>query len=76
MVDAAIQSELLKEVEQLPLPMQQRVLDYARSLHAAPAKEAQGKGFLSLAGCMTPEEGEEFLRAIEEDCERIDPNEW
>ncbi len=76
MLDAAIQSELLKEIKQLPLPMQQRVLDFARSLHGAPAAEAQDKGFLSLAGCMTPEEAEQFLRAIDEDCERIDPNEW
>jgi len=76
MIDAQIQAELLQQLAQLPLPLQHRVLDYARSLATAPPADVPGRGFLSLAGCMTPEEADEMLRAIEEDCERIDPNEW
>jgi hypothetical protein len=32
MLDAAIQSDLLKEVEQLPPPLQRKVVNYAHSL--------------------------------------------
>ncbi len=76
MIETVLQTELLKQLAQLPVSKQQQVLDYARSLAVAPSQEAPVKGILRLAGCMTREEADEMLRAIEEDCERIDPDEW
>ena len=76
MIDAAIQSELLKELERLPPPLQQKVVDFAHSLVQAKTRGTPGDKLLRFAGIMTPEEGKEFLRAIEEDCERVDSNEW
>ena len=75
MIDAEIQSELLKQVERLSPPKQQRVIDFARSL-TEPPRGVRGIDLLEFAGIMTPEEAKEFLAGIEEDCERIDPNEW
>lgn len=75
MIDAGIQSELLKQVERLTLPKQQRVLDFALSL-AEPPRGVPGTELLEFAGIMSPEEAREFLKGIEEECERIDPNEW
>ena len=76
MVDTLVQNELLKQMEQLPAGMQRRVLDFARSLAKPTPRGTPGRELLRFAGIMTPEEGEEFLRAIEEDCERIEPDEW
>lgn len=76
MVDSFVKAELLKQLEQLPVAMQHRVLIYARSLVKPLLPGTAGAEFLRHSGMMTPEEGNEFLRGIEEECERIDPNEW
>ena len=76
MVDASVQNELLKQMERLPTAMQRLVLDFARSLAEPTPQGTPGHKLLRFAGIMTPEEGKEFLQAIEEDCERIDPSEW
>ncbi len=75
MIETEVQTELLKQLGQLSLPKQQRVLDFARSL-AEPPRGVPGTELLEFAGIMTPEEAKEFLDGIEGECERIDPNEW
>jgi hypothetical protein len=75
MVDAAVQSEILKELERLPLPEQHRVLKYVRSLRESPLKGVPGDRLLRFAGTITHEEAREFLQAIE-DCRKIDDDEW
>jgi hypothetical protein len=76
MIDEDVQSELLKQVEQLPPAMQQRVVRFARSLVQPPPKGVPGDRLLRFAGTMTHEEAQEFLKSIEEGCERIDSDEW
>jgi hypothetical protein len=76
MIDAAIQSELLKEVEQLSPPLQRKVVDYAHSLAESKPRGTPARQLLEFAGILSPEEARAMMAAIEEDCERIDPNEW
>jgi hypothetical protein len=76
MIDAAMQDELLKEVSLLPPPLQQRVVDYAHSLAQARPRGTPGKQLLQFAGILSPEDANEMMDAIEEGCERVDPNEW
>jgi hypothetical protein len=76
MADSSLQEELLREVEQLPISQQRRVLDFARALAESTLHGVPGDMLLQFAGTMTPAEADEFLRRIEEDCERVDPNEW
>ncbi|MCE5266790.1 MAG: hypothetical protein LLG00_02755 [Planctomycetaceae bacterium] len=76
MVDALVKDELLKQMEQLPPAMQRRVLDYARAMADSRPRGTPGKDLLKFAGIMTPVEADEFLRGIEEDCERVNPNDW
>lgn len=43
----------------------------------APAPAAGPRSdFSEFCGIMTPEEADEFEKCIEEDCERIDPEDW
>ena len=66
MIDAAIQTELLKEVEQLRPLLQRKVIDYAHSLTKARPRGTPGKELLKFAGILTPEEGKAMMDAIEE----------
>lgn len=81
MVDTAIKEELEKEMDRLPVPMQQRVLDFAHALVLSEPKDPERKGvpgreLLRFAGLMSHEDAAEMLKAIEEECERIDPHGW
>ena len=76
MIETSLQDDLLKEVEQLPSAMQQRVLDFARALAESVPQGVPGERLLQFAGMMTPDEAQEFLQSIDEDCERIEPGEW
>jgi hypothetical protein len=75
-MDSSLREELLKEMDGLPTAMQRRVLDFARALAESTPQGTPGNELLQFAGIMTPSEADEFLRGIEEDCERVDPNEW
>ena len=75
MVDTTVHSQLLEQLDKLPLPKQQRVVEFAKSL-TEPVPSASGRDFLELCGILPPEDAEEMRRTIEEECERIDPDGW
>ncbi len=78
MVDSQIQSDLVQQLDQLPLVQQRQVLEFARSLSASPSRPigAPSHKFLQFAGTINPEDCQLMIEAIEEGCEQIDPNEW
>ncbi len=76
MIDSALQEELRQKMDQLSPAMQRRVLDFARAMAESTPQGVPGNELLQFAGIMSPSEADEFLRGIEEDCERVDPNEW
>ena len=76
MLDAAIQSDLLKEVERLSPPLQRKVINFAHSLVTSRPRGTPGHELLEFAGILSPEDAKEMMDAIEEGCEGIDPNEW
>ena len=67
MIDENVRTELLKQIDRLPLVKQQRVLRFARLL----GEGVPGDRLLRFAGTMTHDEAQEFLKAIEEGWERI-----
>jgi hypothetical protein len=68
--------EILKEIDRLPPELQQRVLEFVRTLHSSFTEGTPGKELLRFAGILTPEEADLMERAIKEDCEQVDPGEW
>ena len=58
----------------MPAESRQSVLDFARSLNAK--QGATGKSLLRFAGVLDRESAQEMRQAIEEGCERVDPDEW
>lgn len=74
MSEATIESELSECVHQMPIAMQRRVLEYAKSL---PTKlGTPGSYLLQFSGCIEESDLELMEAAIEEGCERIDHDEW
>lgn len=74
---ATLTEELVDVVTRLPDEQQRRVLDYARALTAQAYTLPPGKpanDFLAFRPSMPPEVAEEMRRAIEEDCETIEPD--
>jgi hypothetical protein len=71
-MDSSLREELLHEMEQLSPSLQRRVLAYARTIADSTPEGTPGKDLLEFAGIMSPEEADEFLRGIEEGCERLD----
>ena len=62
-------------VERLPGTDQVRVLEYAKSL-ARPRRGVPGRNLLKFAGTISLEDLEIMRLAIEEGCERVEPDEW
>jgi hypothetical protein len=73
MIDAAIQSELLREVEQLPPTLQRKVVDFARSLGQSRYRGTPSRQLLEFAGILSPEEAKATMAAIEEERQKPNP---
>ncbi len=79
MVDAQIQDALLKQLDAMPLGQQRRVLDYAKSLASEKSSlppAIPGSEWVKFAGTISDEDAQQMMQAIEEGCERIDPDGW
>lgn len=72
--------QITAQAQTLTPTQQQKVLDFMRLLHAPPhtltPPGTPGRDLMHLVGLFPPEDAEEILRAVEEDCERIDPDGW
>jgi hypothetical protein len=78
-LEPALQSELLTYLGQLGHDDQARVVEFARTLTGKPDSSIRGvpgKELLRMIGTIPHEDLEEMKKAIEEECERIDVNEW
>ena len=76
MADISFEDEIIERVRKLDSEKQRKVLDYVRDLEQPKgepgwklAEHARSLGF-------SHEDLEEMKRAIEEDCETIDEDEW
>jgi hypothetical protein len=73
-VSKTVKDEIIEHVDRLGAPQQQKVLDFARLLTESAG--APGRSLLRFAGCIDPADLETITHAIEEGCEKIDPNAW
>ena len=72
MVDAKIHDELIQQLDKLPIAVQRRVVEFARSLVSLPAQGVPGKDLIRFAGVIDPVDGKAMLEAIEVGCEQVD----
>lgn len=73
-----LEAELLDVLHRLKPEEQQQVLDFARNLPGSkrPRGVPASQLFKLAEGLFEPSDVEEMMKAIEEDCEKIDYDEW
>jgi hypothetical protein len=76
MTDSTISTELIKQLDKLPLESQKKILQYAQTLNAETLKGKPGKDLLRFAGTIDADSLRVMEEAIEYGCEKVDPNEW
>ena len=76
MIEASVKTEIAEQLDSLPYDLQRRVLDFARVLALSQPKGVPGKQLLDFAGAIKRDDLEAMTQAIEEGCERINPDEW
>jgi hypothetical protein len=70
-----VRDEIVARVDKLPSEMQEQVLKFVASL-AAPANGESGAALRCFSGSLDPVSAQEMIRAIEDECERVDASQW
>jgi len=68
--------QIVKQVETLTEEKQMQVLEFVENLQVSIPLGIPGKELLRFAGAIPADEVDLMLQAIEEDCERVDADEW
>ena len=76
MVNSTLERELHEHFERLPEIRQREVVEYARVLAEEKPKGISGKEFLAITGTIEPDDIALMKKAIEDECERVDLDEW
>ncbi len=77
MSEAEFRHELLEEIEHLQPDQQERLLAFARELTVSKIPDGLSwEEMRKYRGIISREEAEAMKKAIEEECERIDPEGW
>lgn len=69
-----VKDEIIDQVDRLDVPQQRKVLDFARRLTAPDG--TPGRDLMRFVGCIDPADLDAMSRAIQEDCEKLEPNAW
>jgi hypothetical protein len=68
--------EVVEQLKAMPQPLQRQVLEFVRSLVKAEIRGTPGHQLLRFAGSIPSNELQLMREAIEQDCERVDVDEW
>ena len=72
-----IEREIREQISELPSDQQRRVLDFARLLAAEAGNGyPTGQALLAYAGTIADDDLAVITKAINEDCETINSDEW
>ncbi|MGR3303715.1 MAG: hypothetical protein ACUZ8I_14615 [Candidatus Scalindua sp.] len=76
MINTSIKDEIINQVVKLPPESQRRVLEFAQALAISFPKGVKGKDLLRFEGAIHDEDLQLMLKAINENCEKVNINEW
>jgi hypothetical protein len=76
MVLAAVKEQILSDLDRLSAAEQQRAAELVHSLVSATPKGTPGRDLLPFVGTIDDESARQMIEAIEEECERVDLDEW
>ncbi len=75
-MESAMEKELLKQLEQLGPEEQRQVLDFARTLATCKQCGTPGESLIRFGGSIDAADLAIMAEAIEQGCERVNPDEW
>lgn len=77
-MNTSIIEKVVKELKTLPQPLQWKVLNFARTLVQGHSKikGVSGQEILRFAGVISSDDLQLMKEAIEQDCQKVDLNEW
>jgi hypothetical protein len=73
-MSATVRDQIIEQVDRLDDPQRIEVVNFARRLGAPVG--TPGQSLLHFAGAIPPWDLEAMAQAIEEGCEKVDPNAW
>jgi hypothetical protein len=76
MLNATVRKEIVNQIQRLDYEHQRRVLEFARALAVTGPKGVPGKQLLSFAGAIHADDLKTIKQAIEDNCEKVNLNEW
>ena len=71
-----IVNQVVEQMNSLPPKLQRRVLNYIETLSKSGKRGVMGKKLLKFSGAIAADDLAAMKKAIESDCERVNPNEW
>ena len=74
--NSLIAGQIMRYLDQLPLDLQRRVLDFTQALALSLPEGVSGKQLLDFAGAIEADDIQAISQAIEAGCEKIDASEW
>ncbi|MBD2036210.1 hypothetical protein H6F76_14415 [Leptolyngbya sp. FACHB-321] len=75
-MDIPIIDEVVEQLKVMPQPLQKQVLEFVRSLVKAEVRGTPGQQLLRFASSIPSDDLQLMREAIEQDCARVDINEW
>jgi len=76
MLNVTVKKEIINQIGMLDYEHQRRVLDFVRALAVTNPKGVPGKELLSFAGTFPADDLKVMEQAIEDNCEKVNLNEW
>jgi hypothetical protein len=68
--------EVVEQLKVMPQPLQRQVLEFVRSLVKVKVRGTPGQQLLRFAGSIPSDDLQLMRKAIKQDCERVDIDEW
>jgi len=75
-MNSYIVDKVIEQLKALPSELQWRVLEFTRALTLSTPHGIPGQQLLRFAGAIPSEDLKLMQEVIEQDCERVDTNEW
>ena len=76
MVLPAVKDQILSDLDRLSPEEQERAAKLVHGLVSPLPRGASVEDLLSVASTLDPESAKEMMAVIDEECERVDPDEW
>ncbi len=76
MVLPDVKDRIMRDLDRLSPEQQRRAAELVGGLVSSLPQGASVEDLLKVAGTLDAESAREMMQAIEEGCERVDPDEW